>query len=576
MTTPLQLNDDRKRLLVTDGPLLILGGPGAGKTSIALLKAAQIIADSRLKSGQQVLFLSFARATITRVAQHAQRLVSTETRRSLEINTYHGFAWGILQSHGYLLSKSRRINLLPPPEAAARFAHLSSEEREAEKDRLFREEGLLHFDLFAPVSAELLHRSAALAAIISSAYPVIILDEFQDTNPAEWSLMQALGKRSTLIALADPDQRIYEFRGADPARIQDFITAYKPTLFDFAQDNHRSNGTDIVTFANDLLTDSHKKKNYKDVAINKYPFYAKKHGCYTLKLAVLDGLKRTAKKDVPWSIACLVPTKRLMLQASGYFSSKADNLPTLHHDVAMDQEGPALAASLIAGLMEGGSEVVMRIRFITDLCNHIRGRRGADSPPQLDLEFSTALSDYVTTGKKVRGKVRLLVVSEATRIAKAVSKLVFTGNPAEDWLAVRRLLEESPAECIQQAAENARYLRLLIRGTTLRDQLAELWRERHNYRGSLACVQNALRQEHFSASLHDPAGIQIMTIHKSKGKEFDEVFIFEGFKQGKLVRAAADAKAIAQARLSLRVAVTRARKRATIMFPKAETCWFFL
>jgi DNA helicase II / ATP-dependent DNA helicase PcrA len=576
VTTPLQLNDDRKRLLRTDGPLLILGGPGAGKTSIALLKAAEIIAADGLKSGQQVLFLSFARATITRVAQHAQRLVSAERRRSLEINTYHGFAWGILQSHGYLLSKRRRINLLTPPDAAARFAHLSTNEREAEKHRLFIEEGLLHFDLFAPVGAELLHRSDPLAAIISNAYPVIILDEFQDTNSSEWNLMQSLGKRSTLIALADPDQRIYEFRGADPARIQDFVTASKPTLFDFAGDNHRSNGTDIVNFANDLLTDAHKGKTYKNVAVSKYAFYAKKHGCYTLKLAVLDGLKRVAKKGVPWSIACLVPTKRLMLFASDYFSSKADDLPALHHDVAMDQEGPALAASLIAGLMEGGSVVAMGSRFITDLCNHMRGRRGLDSPPQMELEFSTALADHVATGKKLKGKVRLLVVSEATRIAKAVRELAFTGNPVEDWLAVRGLLEGSPAEFIQQVVSDARYLRLLTKGSSLRDQLAELWRERHDYRGALACVQNALKQEHFSASLHDPAGIQIMTIHKSKGKEFDEVFIFEGFKQGKIVRADADAKAIAQARLSLRVAVTRARKRATIMFPKAETCRFFL
>lgn len=575
MTSPLKLNDDRKRLLETSGPLLILGGPGAGKTSIALLKAAEIIGSNGIDAGQQVLFLSFARATITRVAQHAQRLVSADTRRSLEINTYHGFAWAILQSHGYLLSKRRRISLLTPPEAAARFAHLPADGREAEKLRLFQEEGLLHFDLFAPTAADLLHRSEPLAAIISNAYPVIILDEFQDTNPAEWRLMQALGKQSTLIALADPDQRIYEFRGADPARIQDFITAHKPTLFDFARDNHRSDGTDIVTFANDLLTDAHRTKAYKEVAVIKYPFYAKRHGCFVLKLAVLQGLKRITDKKAPWSIACLVPTKRLMLYASDYFSSEADSLPTLRHDVAMDQEGPALAASLIAGLMEGGSETSIVTRFVTDLCSHMRGRRGAESPPQFELDFSTALSDHVASGKKLKGKVRLLVVTEAGRLAKAVRELTFTGSPVDDWLTVRRLLETSPAECIQRAAEDARFLRLLTRGTHLRDQLAELWRARHDYRGALICVQNALKQEHFSAALHDPAGIQIMTIHKSKGKEFDEVFVFEGFKQGKIVRANATEKEIAQARLSLRVAVTRARKRATIMFPKSEPCRFF-
>ena len=77
-------------------------------------------------------------------------------------------------------------------------------------------------------------------------YPVIILDEFQDTNPDEWLLIRTLGAHSTLIALADPDQRIYDFRGADPQRIPSFIEEYKPAVFDFGTENNRSNGTDIV------------------------------------------------------------------------------------------------------------------------------------------------------------------------------------------------------------------------------------------------------------------------------------------------------------------------------------------
>ena len=54
--------------------------------------------------------------------------------------------------------------------------------------------------------------------IFTYAYPIIILDEFQDTNDDEWNLIKILCKHSDLIALADPDQRIYDFRGADPAR----------------------------------------------------------------------------------------------------------------------------------------------------------------------------------------------------------------------------------------------------------------------------------------------------------------------------------------------------------------------
>jgi superfamily I DNA/RNA helicase len=103
-----------------------------------------------------VLFLSFARATVARVTEQAGEIISGEDGSRLEINTYHGFAWKLLRSHGYLLKGSQRIRLLPPPEAASRLAEVEGDTlRTQEKNRLFREEGLLHFDLFASTCAEL-------------------------------------------------------------------------------------------------------------------------------------------------------------------------------------------------------------------------------------------------------------------------------------------------------------------------------------------------------------------------------------------------------------------------------------
>lgn len=76
------------------------------------------------------------------------------------------------------------------------------------------------------------------------------------------------------------------------------------------------------------------------------------------------------------------------------------------------------------------------------------------------------------------------------------------------------------------------------------------------------------------ASTKDWRGIHVMTMHKAKGKEFDEVFIYEGSHQGRIIRANAEPKDIAQARLALRVAVTRAMKRATILSPRNDVCAF--
>ena len=64
-----------------------------------------------------------------------------------------------------------------------------------------------------------------------------------------------------------------------------------------------------------------------------------------------------------------------------------------------------------------------------------------------------------------------------------------------------------------------------------------------------------------------------MTIHKSKGKEFDEVIIYDGLYQ-RIAKAPQDPKTCAQDRLALRVGVTRAIRRTTIVTPKRDSCPF--
>jgi DNA helicase-2/ATP-dependent DNA helicase PcrA len=67
-------------------------------------------------------------------------------------------------------------------------------------------------------------------------------------------------------------------------------------------------------------------------------------------------------------------------------------------------------------------------------------------------------------------------------------------------------------------------------------------------------------------------GVNLMTIHKSKGKEFDEVIVFEGSRIGRLLRDNATDRDIEQARLTLRVAVTRSRTRTTVLTPDWASC----
>ncbi|WLI04516.1 ATP-dependent helicase [Pseudomonas sp. FP597] len=564
-------SDQKRDFLACTGHTLALGGPGAGKTHVALVKARDEIRSGVLKPGQKILFLSFARPTVARIIEKASELISREDLKQLEVSTYHGFAWSILRSHAYLLNGRSSLQLLPPPEAAAHLTDIDRTQHEAEKLRLFMQEGRLHFDLFASLASELLSRSERLGAIFSDTYPIIIFDEFQDTNSDEWALIKQLGKRSRLIALADPEQRIYEFRGADPRRVGDFLELFCAAHFDFAGENHRSSGTDISIYGNDLLTGANKGKSYQQVKIVRYGFIYGKSLHFSAKAAVYSALDRL-KKVPDKSIAILVPSKRLMLEFSDYLSSSADGLPELQHDVAMDAEPPALAAGVIATLLEGGTAGDVASRMLGALHTHIRGRRGGRPTPQTELDLAGALRAFLSSGK-IRGTKRRLIVSEIQRISEFRQQLQLSGDPSEDWLQLRGLLASSTAEVLRQVATDARYLRFLHRGSVLRTNLGALWRAQGGYKGAEEAVRSALMQEHFAAAQKDWRGIHLMTIHKSKGKEFDEVIIYDGLYQ-RIAKAPQDPKTCAQDLLALRVGVTRAIRRTTIVTPKRDSCPF--
>jgi DNA helicase II / ATP-dependent DNA helicase PcrA len=284
---PMQLSKKQLDIMKAAGHLLVTGGPGSGKTTVAIMKAAEIT--KHLRPGQHVLFLSFARATVSRVIEaiEYEQQIPRDQRRRIEVDTYHSFFWRILKTHGYLVGLPRRLFILTPAGEAITLSAIRSayetdsklsaadrakraEEVAAERLRLAREYGRVCFDMFASSVGDILHGSERIRRLVGSRYPVIILDEFQDTNAEQWRVVEALGQCSTLIALGDPEQRIYDFIGADPERLNHFRAAFAPTETDLSTDNHRSTGTDIAMFGNDILTGKFRQDKYNGIARHVY------------------------------------------------------------------------------------------------------------------------------------------------------------------------------------------------------------------------------------------------------------------------------------------------------------------
>jgi DNA helicase-2/ATP-dependent DNA helicase PcrA len=596
----MRLSDGQATILKTVGHLLITGGPGSGKTTASILKAGPLA--EKLPAGQKVLFLSFARATVSRVVEaieHEQR-IPAEQKRRIDVETYHSLFWRILKAHGYLIGLPRRLTILTPPAEAIKLSpirrhysgrKLSEAEKlekanleETERVKLARE-GLVCFDLFARYVGDILCGSERIRRLIAAMYPVVILDEFQDTNPDQWRVVKAMGQFSQLLALADPEQRIYDWIGADPERLHHFSEAFKPTIIDLSTDNHRSAGTDIAMFGNDLLTGRFRQESYLGVEISLYPANP------TQSLSALVAKTYAARKRLidagvkNWSVAILVPTKKMTRLVSDTLRSPPVGMTAISHTAAIEFDAAVLGAELLAFLLQPERSGRHFENFIALMRNYFHGK-GGDTPAQGDLNeaenLQTAYDEWLARqaiGKDMKRNSILFAMLDCYRQARSIA---LTGDPDRDWRAVRQILETGPCKRLKELAEEVRNVRLLERGTQLRQALSQDWRDTGAYANALSIVRTAFVQEHFATTGKPEAGVVVMNMHKAKGKQFDEVIVYEGrprVVRGKIVanydrvvRGNSPEEIDDQSRQNLRVSVTRGKRRTTILTPKNDPC----
>jgi DNA helicase-2/ATP-dependent DNA helicase PcrA len=164
--------------------------------------------------------------------------------------------------------------------------------------------------------------------------------------------------------------------------------------------------------------------------------------------------------------------------------------------------------------------------------------------------------------------------------------LILDGLPDGDWRAMRGLLEKGACKRLGQLALEVRNIRLLERGAKLRVDLSQNWRDKGAYKNALEITRQAFVQEHFATGGKPETGVVVMNMHKAKGKQFDEVIIFEGWPRfagrkivanaDRIVRSNSKAEINDQARQNFRVSVTRGREQTTILTPKNDPCILLL
>jgi DNA helicase-2/ATP-dependent DNA helicase PcrA len=553
----------RLAILEEQAHLLVTGGPGAGKTTIALLKAKALTAG--LRPGQEILFLSFSRAAIRQVMLRCKSILSGSERKQIEIQTYHSFCLEILRTHGRLLTGKVATILFPDVERLARSEFAG--DWDTESTRRAADDGVFSFNRFASAAADILSGCEAVGKLFGDKYPLIIVDEFQDTDDDQWHMVQALSKYAKIFCLADPDQSIFQYQDkVDPLRLDKAITFLKPKVVDLAGENHRSPNSGILAFADAVLKNTKLPDKAQGVSEVIYPpkqFASTVHAAVTWMFFNLrkDGIAEP-------SVAVLTRSNPMVADISNLLSREnqygAKLLKPIDHVVLWDAELSLAAAAVLASILEWKGDVptLALVRTLRSASAYYK-LKNATKPSQAAADMVRKLSD--AAAMLVEGKtLRIKAAKELQALVAA--GVSYNGDPVADWKAAQKILARIDA--FEEISRQVRLVRLFRATDLLGQGLADLWMRDSTYRSATVLIKRVLDQERLISFEQDPTGCLVMNIHKSKGKEFDGVVLVEGEWSAHFFDEAREQSPYLQSRRLLRVAITRAKSRVMIVRPK--------
>ena len=251
------------------GPLVVVAGPGSGKTRVLTRRIARLVA-SGVDPGQ-IMAITFTRRAAGQMRQRLSALLGGESGLgAMQVGTFHRLALSLLRELDcepkLVLDEveARRVLEgaladvgLPGPVAAAGRA-ISLAKAAAQGPAEIAEEWRPHYDAYQEALhasracdyddilldlLRLLEADAAVREQVRARFPYLLIDEFQDLNAAQYRLvLQLAGEGTGLMAIGDPDQAIYSFRGASPAHVAHLRENFSGTQLFQLGANYRSQG----------------------------------------------------------------------------------------------------------------------------------------------------------------------------------------------------------------------------------------------------------------------------------------------------------------------------------------------
>ena len=613
---------ERQRDAVThiDGPLLIIAGPGSGKTRVMAHRVAYLIGVTGVPPWK-ILAVTFTNKAARELLERCERLVGSGSNE-LQVRTFHGFCSRVLRSDGENVGLKSDFTIYDPDDQARvtrriledididpkQFPprsvlgvisdaknNLQSPEQLSKRTETYRDEVIsriyeayeasllranaVDFDDLLLKTYTLLEGHPEILEKYQQRFEHLLVDEFQDTNPLQFQVARLLALKSrNICVVGDPDQSIYSWRHADPSNLTDFQSTFNETKIVTLDQSYRS--TQIILEAADSVIGNNDERMEKNL------WTENDRGA---RITVAEAYNEEEEA-------------RLVLQATAELHDKHGidrneiavmyrvNAQSRAFEVTCNREG--IPYRLVGGVKfydrKEVKDILAFLRVVANPADDAALERVINVPARgisaksltelrrVALANNVPILDVILDISRVKAgdeEPAAYVIMLATR---GLNSIATFGD------LITRLIEQSLAldttDLIDLAVERTGYGAMLRddkeRGEERMENLQELRASAEQFSGSeergqlsdflenVALVSDVDGLQGGDDSDNDADAITLITLHQAKGLEYDAVFLV-GLEEGMLPhsRSVEDPAQIEEERRLLYVGMTRARKR---------------